>query len=236
MPKKIDGDWLKTAWFLADKYPREPDKVAAFIRMVYHKRRGDTYGASQLAFDMEWTRKKARDFIGFLSSAGRLGPGGLAPVAAFSAERGQVKGDLGPGKKALEAIPGGKRGQLDFPEGPGKKAPMAIPSAERGHLSFEEFWKIYPRKVAKQKALKSWNMINPDNGLAEKINNAVKSQTRGWNDPKYIPHPATWLNQRRWEDDSDTAQVKPDSAFERRYGKQVLGQQDNDESQDDVPD
>jgi len=24
-----------------------------------------------------------------------------------------------------------------------------------------------------------------------------------WQDPSYIPHPSTWLNQERWEDEKD---------------------------------
>ena len=71
--------------------------------------------------------------------------------------------------------------------------------------AFESFWKLYPKKVGKGEALKSWKKIKPNNGTIEKITLAVESQknTTQWtkDDGQFIPHPATWLNQRRWDDD-----------------------------------
>lgn len=79
-------------------------------------------------------------------------------------------------------------------------------------LDFDRFWKAYPLKKAKQAALKAWKKINPDKQLVETIIAAVEKQKRweDWNrdNGKYIPHPATWLNQGRWEDE------------ERSYGEQ----------------
>lgn len=65
---------------------------------------------------------------------------------------------------------------------------------------FAAFWSAYPRKVGKAPAEKAWNRINPQNGLVESIISALVSQIPTWSDPQYIPHPATWLNGRRWED------------------------------------
>lgn len=71
--------------------------------------------------------------------------------------------------------------------------------------AFDKFWSIYPRKVNKKKALQSWKKIKPDSLLLEKILSAVKKQSssKQWLDSggKYIPHPTTWLNGRRWEDE-----------------------------------
>jgi len=30
---------------------------------------------------------------------------------------------------------------------------------------------------------------------------AKHNASRQWNDPQFIPHPATWLNQHRWADE-----------------------------------
>ncbi len=69
----------------------------------------------------------------------------------------------------------------------------------------EIFWPKYPKKVSKQQALKSWVKIEPSPGLAEKITAALEKQkkSRQWTqaDGQYIPHPANWLNNRRWEDE-----------------------------------
>ncbi len=70
--------------------------------------------------------------------------------------------------------------------------------------SFDIFWPVYPRKVAKKRALKAWLKIKPDEALVEKIVSAVKAQakTDQWTkeDGQYIPHPASWLNDARWND------------------------------------
>ena len=65
---------------------------------------------------------------------------------------------------------------------------------------FDIFWSAYPRKTAKGTAEKSWKKIKPDEKLFQEILNAVKRQKELWTDPKFIPHPATWLNSKRWLD------------------------------------
>jgi uncharacterized protein YdaU (DUF1376 family) len=66
---------------------------------------------------------------------------------------------------------------------------------------FEEFWKSYPSKTGKGAAYKSWKKERPV--LAEVIK-ALEWQkvSEQWTKDKgqYIPMPATYLNQRRFED------------------------------------
>lgn len=70
-------------------------------------------------------------------------------------------------------------------------------------ILFDQFWSEYPRKTAKVVARKSWAKINPDQELSEKIIKSVENYKKSsqWKNPKYIPHPATFLNQGRWEDE-----------------------------------
>lgn len=74
---------------------------------------------------------------------------------------------------------------------------------------FAEFWAVYPRHVAKAAAEKAWNKLNPDEELLKAMLSAVEKakNSRQWQEEggKYIPHPATWLNQRRWEDEPEPA-------------------------------
>lgn len=69
--------------------------------------------------------------------------------------------------------------------------------------SFSSFWDSYPRKEGKKNAEKSWNKIDPL--LHGKILFALKEHCKSeqWikDDGKFIPHPATWLNQERWNDE-----------------------------------
>lgn len=71
--------------------------------------------------------------------------------------------------------------------------------------SFEEFYQQYPKKVGKQAALKAWIKLHPSSELIEKIKSSLARQKESeqWikDSGKYIPHPATWLNGRRWEDE-----------------------------------
>lgn len=76
---------------------------------------------------------------------------------------------------------------------------------------FEKFWKVYPKKVDKGKALKSWNnLINKkDKPDLKTIMFAIRDQKRSerWQDPQFIPMPTTWINQTRWIDDPATMKV-----------------------------
>lgn len=70
---------------------------------------------------------------------------------------------------------------------------------------FDKFYQAYPRKVAKPKALAAWVKLNPDVELTDRILEAIERArpTEQWRKEKgkFIPHPATWLNERRFEDE-----------------------------------
>lgn len=78
-----------------------------------------------------------------------------------------------------------------------------------GVTDFESFWKLYPRKVSKSDALKSWNKINPDQQLMAKIYEGLTKYhaSEDWarEAGKFIKHPATWLNHGCWNDDPKPA-------------------------------
>jgi hypothetical protein len=60
----------------------------------------------------------------------------------------------------------------------------------------------YPRKTAKGEAGKAWRKLAPDAALQATILVALGAQTRSEQWSKgVIPHAATWLNQRRWDDE-----------------------------------
>lgn len=72
---------------------------------------------------------------------------------------------------------------------------------------FNEFWKAYPRKVAKPNAMKAWLKIKPDDALVKTIIDAIKRQGLCDKEIQFVPHPATWLNSRRWEDEIDSVPI-----------------------------
>jgi hypothetical protein len=76
------------------------------------------------------------------------------------------------------------------------------PSSTDQDDAFNEFYSAYPKKVGKEPALKSWKKIKP--ALYETIIADVKNRAAnhiGWQDKQFIPNPATYLNQKRWEDE-----------------------------------
>lgn len=81
---------------------------------------------------------------------------------------------------------------------------------------FDSFWKSYPKKKAKGDAEKAFSKLKPDDLLLKTILEAIKAQARSpdWTKDggQFIPHPATWLNQRRWEDE---VTQPPRAHFER---------------------
>jgi len=70
---------------------------------------------------------------------------------------------------------------------------------------FERFWKLYPRKRDKLKALRAWDKLKADRKLMQTMSAALKAQmaTEEWqrDNGRAIPYPSTWINNRRWEDE-----------------------------------
>lgn len=97
------------------------------------------------------------------------------------------------------------------------------PPPPKGEDGFEDFWADYPRKVGKGDALKAWRTLKPSADLQAVIAEAVAAQRtcRQWlkDGGQFIPHPATWLGQRRWEDapDEGLSLPPPGSASQMVY-------------------
>ena len=82
---------------------------------------------------------------------------------------------------------------------------------------FDRFWQAYPRKVGKPKAQKAFVNLHVTEEMLTQMLTAIETQTKalGWDDAsrwKYIPHPTTWLHQRRWEDEIIGSAEKSDAA------------------------
>lgn len=88
---------------------------------------------------------------------------------------------------------------------------------------FDDFWRIYPRHVNKATAMKAWAKLKADDSLVDTIINDVKRRLDGeWKDAdiQFIPHPSTYLNQRRWEDESPSEKPAPQkSKYTRPRGE-----------------
>lgn len=77
------------------------------------------------------------------------------------------------------------------------------PKGESLPPGFAEFWASYPKKVGKDAALSAWK--RKIKGEHEEVIIALKTQkqSEAWtrDGGRFVPNPATWLNQGRWRDE-----------------------------------
>ena len=70
---------------------------------------------------------------------------------------------------------------------------------------FEAFWQAYPRKVGKDAAFRVWKRkrheLPPPAELAAILARQCHCEQWQRDGGQYIPHPATWLNGGRWQDE-----------------------------------
>lgn len=90
-----------------------------------------------------------------------------------------------------------------LPPSPSRERKASILSVSEAD-SFALFWKCYPRKTAKGNAEVAWKKGGCIS-LTEQIVVAVNRSRGSFDWTKeggaFIPHPATWLNRRSWEDE-----------------------------------
>lgn len=83
---------------------------------------------------------------------------------------------------------------------------------------FERFWAAYPRRKGKDAARKAWAKRKPDDDLVMVMLSSIEAQQASdqWQ-RGFIPYPATWLNEGRWQDDVDP--VQPAQTMTEKYSR-----------------
>lgn len=83
-------------------------------------------------------------------------------------------------------------------------------------ILFDRFWSEYPRKEAKQAAKAEFEKLKPTEELLLTMIEAIEKQKQStqWQESggQYIPHPRTWLHNKRWEDEVTQTPAKAPSA------------------------
>lgn len=78
---------------------------------------------------------------------------------------------------------------------------------------FDEFWKVYPRRVAKQAAIRMYKRALKLTTSAEILRAAKRYMgERYGKDEAFTKHPATWLNAGCWDDYPQVEETKNASA------------------------
>lgn len=86
----------------------------------------------------------------------------------------------------------------------------AVPAQDR----FAEFWQAYPRKVAKPAAEKAWRRVAGEaDAILAGLRRSIGCEQWAKGGGQFIPHPATWLNGRRWEDSIDAGTASASGYF-----------------------
>lgn len=99
---------------------------------------------------------------------------------------------------------------------PGFLIPDSLyPKAPAGVDLFDEFWKAYPNKVGKDAARKAFAKRSPGKKLLADMLQALgmQKQTEKWmkQGGQFIPNPATWLNEGRWQDGEPMESVQQET-------------------------
>lgn len=90
---------------------------------------------------------------------------------------------------------------------------------------FDLFWKAYPKKVGKGAAEKAWKKISKPSEILGKIVLALQWQKKSeqWtrDNGQFIPHPATYLNEKRWDDEREKVNTINDPWVCRNCGQKA---------------
>ncbi len=86
----------------------------------------------------------------------------------------------------------------------GKDGEKRVKGEKQIDETFAQFWTLYPKKLAKLDAEKAWTKHKCSEILPQILSSleiAMKDESWKKDEGKFIPHPASWLNAKRWEDE-----------------------------------
>lgn len=113
-----------------------------------------------------------------------------------------------------------------------KENEIEIENDSTKEADFDRFWEAYPRKVGKVKAQAAFQKVTvPVDSLLAAIAEQKKSPQWQKDNGQFIPHPATWLNGHRWEDEivaeNDPLKRKLDEDDKLAIQRMLNGEYDN---------
>lgn len=113
-----------------------------------------------------------------------------------------------------------------------KNTPYTPQGGDAISPQFDTFWSAYPKKTGKADARKKFEKLVTDESTLSAILKSLEylKTTEQWQkeNGKYIPYPATWLNQKRWEDETAQPPAEPRKSenlipiYDREYTREEL--------------
>lgn len=120
----------------------------------------------------------------------------------------QLEGFLAATKPPTEAPPeGGSMGATEAPQQQEQeKEQEQVKEKEQVKLEFESFWNLYGKKMDRVKCESKWMKLKPADKA--KIFETLPDYIKSTPDLKYRKNPATYLNNKSWENEIAVTEVK----------------------------
>lgn len=191
------------------KVARDGDYVLVLVHLYRLMNQGQVAAtAGEISFTAKVEPSKVRRILAFLERDGHIGRqvGGTNTLITMLYGRELHQVDEG---SAYRAVPPEKEAKKEENKETNKETNITkkrVPPSPRRKLptGFSAWYAKYPRKIAKEGAIKAWERVIDLPPLEEMIEALLKqraSETWTKEGGKYIPYPATYLNGRRWEDE-----------------------------------
>ena len=111
--------------------------------------------------------------------------------------------------------------EADAEKDAGNKADKP-PKVRVADVDFDKFWSAYPKKVGKKEAKKAFTKVGVSTDiLVDAIEKQKQSKQWQKDNGQYIPNPATWLNQSRWEDELDNSMSTTSSGVKYKLCEEI---------------
>lgn len=178
IPPELSGMERMAFSFIKAQMDRDAEKWEKTLesRRVNGKKGGRGHKANSKAIESEEKLSKAKKAVA---------------LSALDNKANESKAKLTEAKKAVNVNVNENVNVNDIPPIPPKGL-------------FDRFWSAYPRKTAKRNALKAFEKLGVTEALLTEMLAALdwQRQSKEWQKDggQFIPHPATWLNGHRWED------------------------------------
>lgn len=94
--------------------------------------------------------------------------------------------------------------------------PQPVNGRQSASTAFASFWDVYPRKTGKISAQRAFERAlrhAPAEDILAGLTRAAAHWTTHRTETRFIPHPATWLNAGRWDDDLPAVEQRDENPY-----------------------
>ena len=207
-PRSIAVDWLNTIW--KTDLPPHAKYLACYLRKYMNSQQDMAWPSySTIQGETGLSSATVSKYLEVLESEGWLSREKGGPKkntkywAAFPHQISTLVDKVPEQISTSPAKVGTLGAKADSTLGAKEELNNSNKQVNKQYAHFDDFWKIYPKKTDKLKAKKKWDKLKPSEETLLLItkNIRLRIDSGSWSDPQYIPHPTTYLNGERWNDE-----------------------------------